>query len=553
MSAKYFPLIGEQAEQTKYPPSCPVYIVDSDTNNVIVASGTVVQCLLQTAPSLQILYEVQINTKLGKCTEIVIEKNVRYQNGCGVMYQNEPAVILGICSIPSSRKVTHDKNYWYSIEIEPATGIIHDVDQADITFLPQTVGTKVETKDVKNETHHDDPLLKGYTKDMGNGDEDTHDDINAFEQQRTMQESTGKVNIPVDAKYPSRVGDDSLLMTSELEQVDGSEFQAIDSNNTSTPKNFKTGDVDQSDQKDNMTIDPSTSELQLVKNPFSNSMFDGYRNRVRKAAESSLQNIPMSSWSNSKICVKYHIGGMCTVGCPYSHDPRELDESKLKELKEWCVLQFGHVSSQVKRSYRVENNHYHPEMFQTFKKKTDYLKSKHEKPQSHWGNHEMCLSYHIHGFCNSSCANANDHRETPYSTLKRLLEWCKECCSSDIQERSQHSLESGEIVSPSSQDRKRQRVETFDAQSVHSPSSINNFYHETMFGQHRGNVKILKKEIGKPKSYWSPNIDMCLAYHLNGRCMNTCRNRADHRECPEEHLRRLLQWCNDVQSRNFAS
>ena len=163
MNAKYFPLIGEQAEQTKFPPSCDVYIVDSDTNNVIVASGTVVQCFLQTAPSLQILYEVQIKTKLGMCKEVVIEKNVRYQNGCSVMYQNEPAVILGICSIPSRRKVAHDKNYWYSIEMEPATGIIHDVDQADITFLRQTVDAKVETKDVKNETHND-------KKDLGHGD-----------------------------------------------------------------------------------------------------------------------------------------------------------------------------------------------------------------------------------------------------------------------------------------------------------------------------------------------------------------------------------------------
>ena len=216
MNAKYFPLIGEQAEQTKYPPTCPVYIVDSDTNNVIVASGTVVQCLLQTAPTLQILYEVQINTKLGICKEIVIEKNVRYQNGCSVMYQNEPAVILGICSIPSSRKVTHDKNYWYSIEMEPATGIIYDVDQADITFLPQTVGTKVETKDVKNETHH-------HKEEMGNEDksEETHNDIQSFEEQMPMQKASEEVNIPVDAKYPSGVGDDSLLMRSDLGQVDG--------------------------------------------------------------------------------------------------------------------------------------------------------------------------------------------------------------------------------------------------------------------------------------------------------------------------------------------
>ena len=542
MNAKYFPLIGKQAEQTKFPPSCNVYIVDSDTNNVIVASGTVVQCFLQTAPSLQILYEVQIKTKLGMCKEVVIEKNVRYQNGCSVMYQNEPAVILGICSIPSRRKVTHDKNYWYSIEMEPATGIIHDVDQADITFLRQTVDAKVETKDVKNETHND-------KKDMGHGDKsvETHDEINSFEQQMTIQNSTEEVNIPVDAKYPSRVGND-LMMTSELEQVDGSEFQAIDNDNTSTSKTCKAGHGDQSDKKDDMTVDPSTSELHRVQNPFSNPMFNGYKNRVRKAAQGSLQNIPMSC--GSKICVKYHIGDFCTDTCPYSHD--QLDESKLKELKEWCVLQFGHVSSQMKQSYRVKNNHYHPEMFRRFMTETDHLKSKHEKPQSHWGAHDMCLSYHIHGFCNSSCANANDHRETPYSTLQRLLEWCKDCCPPDIHQHSHHSLESGEIVSPSSQDRKRQRVETFDTQSVNSPSSINNFYHMAMFEQHRGNVKMLKKELGRPKSYWSPNIEMCLAYHLNGKCMKTCRNRADHRECPEEHLRRLWQWCNNVQSRHFS-
>jgi hypothetical protein len=40
------------------------------------------------------------------------------------------------------------------------------------------------------------------------------------------------------------------------------------------------------------------------------------------------------------------------------------------------------------------------------------------------GGVEMCLSYHLKGMCNTSCARNGDHKEHAASEDQALLRWC---------------------------------------------------------------------------------------------------------------------------------
>lgn len=46
-----------------------------------------------------------------------------------------------------------------------------------------------------------------------------------------------------------------------------------------------------------------------------------------------------------------------------------------------------------------------------------------------------------------------------------------------------------------------------------------------------------------PPSFWDKQKQMCLAYHIRGSCMKTCKCATDHRRLPESHAVMLYEWC----------
>lgn len=85
------------------------------------------------------------------------------------------------------------------------------------------------------------------------------------------------------------------------------------------------------------------------------------------------------------------------------------------------------------RGERNANQDYKSQ-FQQFKDMGLSLKTVRDKakaankpvPQNATGT-EMCLSYHISGFCWSNCSRKEDHRPHSSEESKSLLAWCKEC------------------------------------------------------------------------------------------------------------------------------
>ncbi|GFH45281.1 predicted protein [Chaetoceros tenuissimus] len=131
-------------------------------------------------------------------------------------------------------------------------------------------------------------------------------------------------------------------------------------------------------------------------------------------------------------------------------------------------------------------------------------------PKSSWSDMKMCVSYHVSSFCCYGCKYSADHRECDETKLWELLEWFK---TSGISE-GKHSYVKNE------------------------------HYKAEKFEKYVGKVRDLKAKPGKPHSYWG-DCDMCLSFHLVGNCMSNCRNKIDHRECPNSRINRLLQWCEE--------
>lgn len=147
-----------------------------------------------------------------------------------------------------------------------------------------------------------------------------------------------------------------------------------------------------------------------------------YEDSIACALNRNCANIPKSSWGDMHMCVTYHVSSFCCYGCKYAVDHRECDEKKLWELLEW----FEMLGIPEGNPSFVKNEHYKAEKFEKLVGKFRHLKGKPGKPQSHWGDCNMCLSFHIVGHCMSSCKKQMDHRECPNSRLNRLLQWCEE-------------------------------------------------------------------------------------------------------------------------------
>jgi len=47
-------------------------------------------------------------------------------------------------------------------------------------------------------------------------------------------------------------------------------------------------------------------------------------------------------------------------------------------------------------------------------------------PASNTGG-EMCISWHILGFCWGNCSRINDHRQQAAEEKRKLTEWCQAC------------------------------------------------------------------------------------------------------------------------------
>ena len=78
----------------------------------------------------------------------------------------------------------------------------------------------------------------------------------------------------------------------------------------------------------------------------------------------------------------------------------------------------------------VTNNNYDPAM-QSYKDSgvnlataQDHAKQASDSIPANSQGTEMCLSYHVLGFCWSNCSRVQDHRKHTSAETKQLKEWC---------------------------------------------------------------------------------------------------------------------------------
>lgn len=75
---------------------------------------------------------------------------------------------------------------------------------------------------------------------------------------------------------------------------------------------------------------------------------------------------------------------------------------------------------------------------------------------------------------------------------------------------------------------------------------VNNNYQSSMFKHiyaQSNSIKFLNEQSDIPTSFWDKNTQMCIAYHVKGYCMSTCKRAIDHTEIPEDKLHSFLRWC----------
>jgi hypothetical protein len=82
---------------------------------------------------------------------------------------------------------------------------------------------------------------------------------------------------------------------------------------------------------------------------------------------------------------------------------------------------------------RITNANYHSDFAEfrtlnlTLKKVRERASAKNLPIPQNGQATEMCLSYHVQGFCWDNCSRLQDHKTHTPDEHKRLKEWCKEC------------------------------------------------------------------------------------------------------------------------------
>lgn len=466
MKNTQFPLIGEQANSCKFAPTCDVYIVDD--SGLVVGSGTVSTCFMQVSPSLQVLYEVVMKKIQGFKKELVLEEHLRFQNGTRVLYQKEEAVVLGICCLPPNRLElsSQKRRYWYTIEMEPATGIIYDVDEDDLVFLKdlnRRHNVAVDTKSsngIANQTREcSTPLL---CKPVSEQEESSRDhfvtvrkeeaDVSSFPISLSpLTHDQEEYSTMSNSSRAKRIGENTM------------EFEGV----IASSKKIR---MDNFDSKENRYISMSTSpdSEEIEQSPGKTSecfrewsivngevffwckqcndgkgFWTNHREKDHNIAQE--RHAIFYSFSRKVISASSISSIFEEVGKVFYNDYDEFGSYGVMLLDQEALNKARSMqqSNQNRYNFRVwlstphhkawpslliENHDHHEGIFKTFQHDLENAVNRNEFspiPVSSWGAVQMCLRYHISGRCHHDCSNFEDHRESDEQKISDLLDWCK--------------------------------------------------------------------------------------------------------------------------------
>ncbi|GFH45278.1 predicted protein [Chaetoceros tenuissimus] len=557
MKSTQFPLIGEQANSCKFPPTCNVYIVDD--SGLVIGSGTVSTCFMQVSPSLQVLYEVETKQIRGFKKELVSEEHLRFQNGTRVLYQKEEAVVLGMCCLPPNRLDMSNQNrrYWYTIELEPATGIIHDVDQDDLAFLKdldrrQNVAVDTNSNNVPASRSPDKdtktrecstPML---CKPVSEQEESSQDHFVTVRKEKAdassfpvslsplthEQEECSTVSTSSRAK---RIGENTFECEGDIASTkkvrvsssDSKENKHISMNTASDSEEMEQSPCETSECFREWTIVNGEVFFWCMQCNDGKGFWTNHREKDHDITQE--RHAIFYSFSRKDITPSSIASMFEEVGQVFFNEYDEfgsygvmlLDQDALKKAKSMqqsnknrydlhIWVSTPHYEAQP--SQLIENHDYHKGIFKTFHNDLEDALNRNAFspiPVSSWVDAQMCLRYHISGRCHHDCPFFEDHRECDEKKISELLTWSKN-----------------------------------NLQRSFCGPLCNQDYKTDMFVNYKGEMKILtsKSRPDTPRSKWYGG-NMCAYWHIKGSCFGDCHRLDDHRACDDEKLEELLSWC----------
>jgi len=198
---------------------------------------------------------------------------------------------------------------------------------------------------------------------------------------------------------------------------------------------------------------------------------------------------------------------------------------------------------------------------------SDCLKSSRDNMQGGKGQNSTGCIDHCSKVLESSVSIQESSRESIMQESMQIISPLHPPCIRRVQvEKSLVSLEPGmEAATPTTYKRKRveeedhtskHRFSAFQKQDLRNHSNLherNVHYREDLF-QHFRSCGISLSDLRNvsrekiPPSFWDDQKQMCLAYHICGNCMKTCKCATDHRRLPESHAVMLYEWCK----RNYS-
>lgn len=494
METNYVPLTEEQAGGCKFPPSCSVYITDDGNKSEVLGHGHVHQCYLQLLPKMEILYEIQFHGDQQK--EMISEGHLRFQNGTRVLYQEEEAVVLGMCSLPVDRKMVHNRNYWYTIELEPATGIIHDVDQDDLIFLNTMDSYSEDAIDVAANTKEN--YTRSAETKLNSGYDQHRDDESAdhlFLQEKSEVEAE-KENIQ-----------DSQVQISLGEQEDN--FDSLYGHDIAVEKvdKKKMHQVEISD-KDSETSNETCSE------GIDKESLD--KSDATKERESLLVCVPCSplKYSDPSSSSSDIVPPVVPIN---SSDPKKrlrTDESEVYDLSD----RKRRVSNDSYEEIIQRKNPKHMDIFLPYQKNVEeVLKDEGtcaEIPSIFDGIKEnrVCILYHVRGSCNTPTCDFY-HGTCGEDMMMKLLSWCQQV----LPIKNKHQKET-KVVNPD------YNQELFQSFTYTFPKILAAFKDASSFSE------------------WETST-ICYQFHVQGYCTMSCSKTQNHVKLDEDQINNIFMWC----------
>ena len=468
-----FPLIGDQANSCKFAPTCNVYVVDD--SGLVIGSGTVSTCFMQVSPSLQVICEVEMKQIRGIKNELVSEEHLRFQNGTRVLYQEEEAVILGMCCLPPNRLELSNqkKRYWYTIEMEPATGIIHDVAQDDLIFLkdldrrhnvavdtnsnnvPASLSPNEDTKIQECST----PLL---CKPVSEQEENSKDHFVTVRKEKANVSSFPTSLSPLtyeqedcstvsNSSRAKRIGENSFECEGDVANTKKVRLTSFDSKENKYVSMSTSSDTEEMEQSPGKTSE-CFREWSIVNGEvffWCKQCNDGKgfwtNHREKDHGITQERYAIFYSFSRKDITASTITSMFEEAGQVFFNEYDEfgsygvmlLDQNALNKARSMQQSNQNRYDLRVWvstphhkawPSQLIQNHDYHKGIFRTFH--NDLEKAVNTNgfspiPESSWVDAPMCHRYHVSGWCNHACSLFEDHRACDEEKISELLTWCE--------------------------------------------------------------------------------------------------------------------------------